>query len=321
MTPLERAAILRAQSRIAGFQPDTTARLLRAWQIIRDSLDETEIARLLESGAIDKLLADMISEPDLDRAFLSFRQELRSTIVSSFNLSIRDTPKAGKIDGVTAVAFDHLSPKVIDAIRTLESDAINTLKGDVKEVTRAFLENGLRDGKSPTAIARQLRTVIGMAPNQEAAVRNFERMLRAGDREALTRALRNKRFDGTVTKAFAGEGLTEKQIDTMSAAYKRKMIANNANVNATTHTRSAYKLGQQLSWLDAQEKGVVPEGFQAAKTWVHMDPQPNPRPEHQAMDGETVPAGQNYSNGDSYAGEGDPFNCHCLDRYSVRRIA
>lgn len=296
-----------------------TSRLLKAWAIIRELLTEAEAGRLIQSGTAELLLQQVLTEPDLDRAFLSFRQKLRETIEASYQLSIKDTPKAGKIDGVSAIAFDHLSPKVIDAIRTLESDALNTLKSDVKEVTRAFIENGLRDGKAPRAIARQLRTVIGMAPNQEAAVRNFEKLLRSNDGEALNRALRDKRFDGTITKAFAGDGLSESQIETMTAAYKRRMIAANANLNASTHTRSAYKLGQKLSWQDADEQGVVPEEFEATKTWVHFD-QENPRPHHVAMDGETVPVDQNYSNGDSYAGEGDPWNCKCQDKYSIRRI-
>lgn len=321
MTPLERAALLRAQQRLSRFQPDMTSRLLRAWAIIRESLNEAELARLMQSGLVDRFIREVLSEPDLDRAFLSFRQKLRQTVEESYQLSIRDTPMAGKIAGVPAIAFDHLSPKVIDAIRTLESEALNTLKGDVREVTRAFLENGLRDGKTPKTVARQLRSVIGMAPNQEAAVRNFEKMLRSNDKEALTRALRDKRFDGTINKAFAANGLTESQIETMTAAYKRKMIAANANLNATTHTRAAYKLGQKLSWQDAGAKGVIPAGFQAVKTWVHYDAQEDPRPHHVAMNGETVPAEQNYSNGDSYAGEGDPWNCRCLDRFSITRVA
>lgn len=321
MTPLERAAIQRAQARVGRFQPDMVNRILRAWEIIRESLSDSQVERLMKSGLVDQFIQDVLSEPDLDRAFLAFRQQIRQTVVDSYTTSIRDLPKAGKVDGVPAIAFDHLSPKVIDGIRTLESEAINTLKGDVKEITRTYIENGLRDGKAPAAVARELRSVIGMAPNQAAAVDNFESMLRAGDKEALTRVLRDKRYDRAIDKAFADDGLTEAQIKTMTSAYKRKMIAYNANLNATTHTRDAYKLGQSLSWQDADAKGVIPEGFQAVKTWIHLDGQAHPRPEHEAMNGETVPADENYSNGDSYAGEGDPWNCKCLDRFSIGRIA
>lgn len=299
-----------------------TSRILKAWEIIRESLTDAEVARLMKSGVFEELIEQALTEPDLDRAFLAFRQQIRQTVEESYTLSIKDTPKAGKVDGVPAIAFDHLSPRVVEAVRFLESDAINRLKGDVKEITRAYIENGLRDGTSPKAVARQLRSVIGMAPNQARAVDNFEIMLRSGNGEALTRSLRDRRFDNTITKAFAdGKRLSESQIETMTGAYKRKMIAYNANVNASTHTRDAYKLGQKLSWEDADQKGVIPEGFQAVKTWIHLDGQDDPRPHHEAMNGETVPVGENYSNGDSYAGEGDPWHCHCLDKFSVARTA
>lgn len=319
MTAAEVLFWQRARNRIAGLQPDVAAAILRAFQIIRDSLTEAEVAKALKSGSFDRLIDDAL----LTRAFLPFRQQLVTTVQRGFKLASRDLPKAGRIEGNIAVSFDHLSVHVIEAIRVLESKALDTLKGDVKETTRAFLENALRDGKPPSVAARQLRSVIGLAPNQEAAVRNFEAMLRSGDREALKRSLRDRRFDSTIEKAFGadGTGLKETQVESMTAAYKRKFVAWNASTNAKTHTFSAYKLGQKLSWQDAAEKGVIPNGFIVTRTWVHFDPQPDPRPAHIAMNGETVPMDDLYSNGDSYAGEQDPWNCHCIDRYGIGKAA
>lgn len=323
MTPAERAFWLKANRRVSGLTPEMNAALLRAFAIIRESFSEAEIARIVASGNVENVMRVALSEAVLDRAFIPVRQRIRQTTERGFKFATADLPKKGKIDGEVAVAFDHLSPKVVDAVRELETDAINTLKGEVKEVTRAFVENGLRDGRPPRAVARQLRTVIGLAPNQEVAVQNFERLLRAGDREALTRALRDKRFDATLRRALGanGAGLTDAQIESMTTAYRRKFVAFNANVNAKTHTFDSYKLGQKLSWDQAKESGVIPPGHQVTKTWVHLAGQDHPRLHHQAMHGETVPADQPYSNGDTYAGEGDPWGCHCTDRYSVVRIS
>jgi hypothetical protein len=69
-----------------------------------------------------------------------------------------------------------------------------------------------------------------------------------------------------------------------------------------------------------KSSGVVPDGHEVIKTWVHLAGQENPRPHHERMDGETVPMDQPYSNGDMYAGEGDPWGCHCTDHgYSVKQ--
>jgi hypothetical protein len=295
-----------------------TARILKAWQIIRESLTESEVGRLMKSGVFETLIGDVLTEPDLDRAFLAFRQQIRETVQESYALSIKDTPKAGKVDGVPAIAFDHLSPKVIEAVRTLESETLSSLKGDVKEVARAYIENGLRDGAAPKTVARQLRSVIGLSKSQIEQTQNFRDALEGKNGRSLTDyTLRDKRLDRMMAKG----PLSPEQVDRYAEAYTKRRIAQNANTVTSSTTRSAYKLGQKLSWEDADAKGIVPEGFQAVKTWVHYDAQDDPRPEHVAMNGETVPADQNYSNGDSYAGEGDPWGCKCIDRFSIARIA
>jgi hypothetical protein len=317
VTPLERAAILKAQSRVSRLQPDMTARILKAWAIIRESLSEAELTRMIDSGFLDRIIQEVLSEPDLDRAFLAFRQEIRQTVEDSYTLSIRDTPKAGKIEGVQAIAFDHLSEHVRTAIQKLETPVLTSLKDDIRETVRAAIRQGLDDGVAPRTVARGLRDVIGLGKNQLEQVQNFRDALEGKNGRTLTDyTLRNKRIDAMLEKG----PLTAEQVDRYTEVYRKRRIAENANVVAQTTTRSAYKSGQALSWADAEEKGVIPEGFQAVKTWVHFDPQPNPRPEHQALNGETVPASENYSNGDSYAGEGDPWNCHCLDRFSIARI-
>jgi len=82
-----------------------------------------------------------------------------------------------------------------------------------------------------------------------------------------------------------------------------------------TATLDALKKGQDLSWRDAIEKGVVVGTL--TKTWVtvHDD---RVRPEHVAMDGQTVPFDAPYSNGQMVPGETD-YNCRCISRVTVKR--
>ncbi len=47
---------------------------------------------------------------------------------------------------------------------------------------------------------------------------------------------------------------------------------------------------------------------------------PTKRDEHVPMNGETVPYDQPYSNGQMIPGEGD-YNCGCLSRYHLQRVA
>lgn len=322
MTEAERVFWLRAHRRVADLQPDVASALLRAYQILRDSIPDVLLLRLIASGAVDQLVAQIFAEAVLDRAFLPLRQRIRDTTQRSFRYAVPELPKAGKVNGTVAVAFDHLS-HVIRAVRTLDDRAILALKAEVRDVVRAYIENGLRDGQAPAVIARGLRGIIGLAPNQLDAVLNFERALRGepGARSALDYALRDKRFDAVLKRVKAGE-LTDAQVARMTDAYRRKMLGFHAETVARTTTLDSYKIGQRLAWQNAARVGVIPDGFVLMRQWIHFDPQPDPRLEHIAMSKlAPVPADQPYVNGDNYAGESDPWNCKCVDRYILVRAA
>lgn len=311
MTPAERAFWLRANRRADALTPDLRAALLRAFEIIRTSLPEVQLARIVAAGAIDQLMAVALNEAVLDVAFRSVRDRIRSGVEKNVSYFRRDLPGQGKVNGTIAVGFDVLSPQTIEGIRQLDTKIIQSLKDDTRQVVRALVENGLRDGVNPREIARELRTVIGLAPNQQAAIDNFRRLLEAGDKEALTRALRDRRFDGAVKRG----DLSADQVDRMTDAYRRRMVAFNAEANARTASLDAMKLGHRLAWEDAAAKGIV-DLDQLEKSWRGVL-DARERPEHLAMEGQTVPFRAKYSNGQDIPGDTD-FNCRCLSIYRVK---
>ncbi len=307
MTPAERAFWLRVQRRIAAYEPKVASALLRAFGILRDTLSARELERLVSSGDVDGAIKAALSDAILDQAFAPFRAEIRSVTEKGFAYFTRDLPRGGTVGGAPAVLFDYLSPKVIEAVRGIDTKVMTTLRADVREVVRAHIENGLRDGVNPRVIARDLRPIIGLAPNQAEAVRNFEASLRNGDfAKARGYKLRDKRFDGTLRKA---EPLTAQQIDTMTEAYRRKFIAWNAETNARTATLDSFKASQRLAWDAGKANGLF-EGLTLFKRWSGVLDD-REREEHVAMEGETVPLDSPYSNGEMIPGE-STFNCRCL---------
>lgn len=305
----------RVQRRTANLEPAVRKAILKSFENVRAILPEGTVIKLIKSGQLDQLIDKSI----LDRAFIPTQRELRTALENSFRSAIRDMPKGGEIAGLQAVAFDHLNPDVIRAIRTLETNSLDTLKSNVQVVVREAVRRGLEEGRAVGSIARELRSVIGLAPNQLDAVSNFRSMLEAGDREALSRSLRDRRFDGTLDRALGadGEGLTADQIDRMVGRYQDNFVAFNASVNARAATVDAYKTGQLLSWQEADAKGVIPDGYTLMKEWIGIGDE-RERPEHVAMNGQIVPADQPYSNGQMTAGEGD-FNCRCVDRFFLQK--
>lgn len=317
MTPAERRFVEKAQRRVAGMEPGVRAAVLRAFEILRESMTEAQLTRIVELGQLDRLFSEALSEAVLERAFKPLRARIINTVERGFKFTTPELPKAGKVDGVIAVSFEHLNPRVIDAVRTLDTEVIGTLKSDVREVVRAHVENGLRDGRPPRSVARELRGVIGLAPNQEKANQNFRRMLETGDREALSRALRDKRFDATLERALGpnGTGLSKTQIDVMVDANRRKAIKQNADSVTKTVTLDSYKRGQRLSWESARDNGVVPPGAALKRRWTTVGDD-RVRPEHMRMNGETVGFDEPFSNSEMEPGD-STWGCRCLARVIV----
>lgn len=292
--PRDRALWLAVQRKAATLSPEAARALLAAYQTLRESLSDAALTDLIASGR----WAEIVDEATLDRALRPFRERLV--------LAVDRGVRAAAID----VSFDVLNPRVIDAVRALDSRVINALKADIRETVRAHVENGLRDGVPPRTIARALRPLIGLAPNQAEYVQNYRAELEAGSKAALERRMRNMRYD----KATAAGTLTPAQIDRAVTAYEKRLLAFNASTNARTMTTDSLKLGQHLAWQEAIDNGTVDKGS-LNKRWVGvMDDRE--RPEHVLMEGETVGFEEAFSNGEYIPGE-STWNCRCVVRYVV----
>lgn len=311
MTPSERILYARVQQRAATMQPEAARRLLAAYDLIRDALTEAELSRAVAEGTIDRLLDEVLSEARREPVFARLRMWLDRAVLDGATVWARDLP------GSLAV-FDMLNPRVLEAVRRLDTRVIEGLKTEVRETIRQAAEAGLAAGQHPRTVARGIRSTLGLAPNQEAAVRNFERMLKAGDAEALTRTLRDRRFDSTLRKALFGEGLSATQVENMTDAYRRRMVAFNAETHARTIALDAQRLAQRASWESAAERGIVNRD-RLTRTWVGVMDE-RERPEHRKMEGETVAFDALYSNGEKIPGE-STYNCRCVERITLTREA
>jgi hypothetical protein len=303
VTAYEKLFWLRVQRQAAALQPEFAQALLRAFALLRSGIMPSEVARLLTEASVERMLATAFADPVLYQAFLPVRDILRQSVAQT----ARDYGRNLPIRTVT-VAFDSLNPKVITAIRSLETRVIDRLQSDVRDTVRAYVENGLRDGAHPREVARDLRAVIGLAPNQEQWVRNYRKELQSGDLAALDRRLHDRRFSA----ALRNGTLTPEKIDRMVDIYRKRMLAFNAETNARTAALDSHKLGQRLTWDAAVARGDV-DGNRLMKRWVGVKDD-RERPEHLAMEGERVPYDEPFSNGEQQPGD-STFNCRCVALY------
>ena len=311
MTASQLAYYVRQQSRMRGLQAAMIAALVDAFENIRQSVGENVMATLIKSGDLTQLLFVALSSAVLDRSFAPVTAELHSIMERAFWQTVPDLPKGGKINGVMAVSFGPLNPDVIAAIRALDTKVLQSLKDDVRDTVRAFIENGLRNGDSAATIARELRGYIGLGPSQLQEVQNYRDALQGlNGRSIKDYALRNRTVDRLIKKNGA---LTPAQVDRYTTAYTKARVAQNAATVARTAMADAYKIGQRLSWSDAEASGVIPPGYSPFQQWIGVADE-RERDSHLEMNNSIAPLDGAFSNGDTYPGEQDFWNCRCIAR-------
>lgn len=310
MSPAERAFLRRFRERLRKLSRPLRARELAAHQVIRQSLTDAELLEALRTGSVERLIADIMSDARLDPQLVSLRNLVDQTVIQAAEAATRDLPRAI----APAIEFHRLSDRLIDAARALDTRVIQGIKEELRGSVRQRVEAGLLAGENPRATARGIREVVGLAPNQEAAVRNFERMLREGDAELFTRKLRDRRFDGTIRKAFSAGGLSEDQIVKMSDAYRRRYLAHNAETHARSAAIDAMRQANFTAMEEAIENGFVDEATVIKSRVTAGDDRV--RDEHREIAEATRenPIGMRdeYPNGEVISGELS-WNCRCRD--------
>lgn len=127
-----------------------------------------------------------------------------------------------------------------------------------KTVMQQSILNALRYGIDPVGVQEALKMVIGLTPREAQAVENFRRLLTEGDKSALTRVLRDQRYDGTVSRAIeSGVSLEKDQIDAMVARYAERMLSHRAETIARTEGMQAAVNGIRGAYVQAVDTGKL----------------------------------------------------------------
>lgn len=214
-----------------------------------------------------------------------------------------------------------LNPRLEQFAQTMTSTRIREIDQTTRATIRQVLQSGLTAGDDPFAIARRVRGSIGLTQRQEAAVNNYERMLRALDPEVLDRKLRDRRSDASVARAISNDmALTDAQVRSLVDRYRDRYLKYRANVIARTESIRAVQGAQWELFQDMINKGQI-DARQVRRTWIttndahvrdaHMQiPLMNPRGVGQS---ETFssPLGPILYPGDPSAPAANTIQCRC----------
>lgn len=220
------------------------------------------------------------------------------------------------------IGFDQVNVRAVQHMQNERLRLIREFTNEQRLATRTALVDGIQRGLNPRQQARNFRQSIGLTQRQVAAVQNYRRLLEGtsdGDTSALTRQLRDRRFDGTVRRAARQrEPLTALQIDRMVERYGDRYVKYRAEVIARTEALRAVHAGSDEAFRQAIDVGSI-AATEVERTWVTAADE-RVRSSHAALGGlvrridETYPGfnGALRYPGDPLAPGSETIQCRCV---------
>lgn len=240
--------------------PELRKRFLAAIQAIRGTVKEAELRDALESGDMERIMTVLGLDGDIAQISGAITPTFTATLHQAGAAALDATPALASLGGSLSMRFDMVNPGTVQAARNHGFNLIRQISDDTRNGIRAIVAHAVEFGGHPYEQARQIRNLIGLTESQAAAVSNFRRLLTTGDRDALTRELRDRRFDGTLRQTLGANSqrsLSPDEIDMMTQRYADRMLAARAETIARTETINAARLGTQAAWIQAAENKLL----------------------------------------------------------------
>lgn len=300
--------------RILKLIASSESRIQRAFvQAVKDARDDvvlTRIADLLERGSMEEALrvVDSITSVMSTQVSLSVVESGESTATFISNVL------------GSKVLFDNTNVRAISIMRQASLDLIREFTQQQTDATREALTEGIRRQLNPIDQARYFRDSIGLTQRQTRAVNNFRRLLEEDPSEALTRQLRDRRFDPSVIRSISTEApLSKEHIDRMVERYRQRYVQYRARVIARTESLRAVHQGTEEMYRQAIESGEL-EANRLTRAW-DASGDADVRNSHSLMDGQVKPFGEAFISGagnllrypgDPNAPGSDTIQCRCV---------
>lgn len=358
----------------ARYEPLLARAINEALKSMRDQLDGDALLAALENNDIGTALG-MLRIDNADVLMTAARDVLRDATVAAgryetgtpeFQAALAATAAANISYAPTTFApvlaefrFDGLNPNTVEFMRRYELNLINEISNRTREALRTTLLDGISAGTNPRAVARDIKTVVGLTEKQAQAVINFRRQLetfhlrrsvdawnlggkvsrapggaqvsilddKGSPVDGITeRRLRDFRYDAKLKAAFeSGKPLAPGQIDKMVDAYASKYRKLRAESIARTEAMRASNAGILDSWQQAAAKGsVVLELLR--KSWIRARdertcPICRPMPDlNRGDEGFGIPIDQRFLTGDGDYVMSGPVHTSCRCSIFVRMI-
>lgn len=312
--PIDHAA--RMAALLDRMEPIVRRRFLRLIAESRTLATLEDIAELLEFGFVDEAITTLTQDigPSLSTAIeqvyvasgLSTAEVLRSQVDTLFD-------------------FNMANQRAVDDLAITRLRLVREFGVQQRLATQVFLQDAFARGLAPIEQARILKDSIGLTEYQARIIENYRQNLENRSTRALTRELRDRRFDPTVQRAIDTDvPLRQAQIDRMVQRYRERWIRFRAQTIAETESVRAASAADNELWRQAIEDGVLPAEA-LINTW-RTTLRANRRPSHVFMEGQVRIFGEPFRSGagnllrypgDINAPASDTIRCRCVVARSI----
>lgn len=252
---------------LAAMRMEPTMRdaFLRAVAAATSRVSLAEIQRAIYAGdsgriisLLDGKLTDALQGAGLPADATSLREAIQQTFATGAHAAVEQMPARAGIE----LRFNVFAPDAVQFLEQYNFGLIQQISADTRQAIQQRVIRAFQEGGSPIEQARDIRNVIGLTARQEIAISNFRSALEGGTttdlREALSRSLRDGRFDRSLLRAMNdGQGLSAAKIDAMVDRYRQRYIKYRAETIARTETLRAANAGQLETWRQAEQQGLL----------------------------------------------------------------
>ncbi len=234
---------------------------------------------------------------------------------------------ADALSAVAVVDFDITNYRAVQIMRMNKFEFVREFMREQQMATRQALMDGISRGLNPREQARMFRESIGLTSRQVQAVSNYRKLLEDGSTQALTRKLRDARFDRTVQAAIRdGRALGQDQVDRMVGRYQERYLKYRSEVIARTESLSSVHQGKEEMYNQAFEDGTL-NPDKVTRTW-HIARDDRVRDTHSTMSGQQRKVGEPFTTGAgvSIKFPGDPsapakerIQCRCATSTTIQQ--
>jgi hypothetical protein len=310
-------------SRIEALLNTAEPRIARAFRVaiaqLEGSLDLNVIEQLLVNG-------------DFEGA-LSYTQDVARSVGQASTLTFFDAGQNTStfLSGLDlgTIVFDHVNVRAINALQNNSLRLISEFTAEQRAATRLALLDGIARGVNPKQQAVAFRDSVGLTEKQQAAVLNYRNLLEgdaASRQEALTRKLRDGRFDQTVNASIRRDvPLTTEQIERMTTRYRERYIKHRAETIALTEALRSVHEGVEEGYQQAIDAGKL-DPADLERMWDSSRDK-RVRRTHKLLQGQKRPWGGTWQTvngvlrypGDPKAPAEETVRCRCLLTTRIRK--